>query len=113
MITYYGEKIDQVFVLGVNGRIDLDGAKIFLEEINEILDSGQQYILIDFTDVAYINSTGLRALILVAKRLKSSGGKFVLAGVIDSIQKVLKISGLDSLLTILPTKAEGLASFSQ
>jgi|ERR1035437_2622475 anti-sigma B factor antagonist len=112
MMTLSEEKNGQVFVLGLSGQIDREGAKIFLERITHILDSGEQCLVIDFTDVTYINSTGLSALILVAKRLGKTGGKFILAGVIDPIQKVLKISGLASLFAVLPTKAEALASFS-
>ena len=111
-MTLSEEKNGQVFVLGLSGQIDREGAKIFLERITHILDSGEQCLVIDFTDVTYINSTGLSALILAAKRLGKTGGKFILAGVIDPIQKVLKISGLASLFTVLPTKAEALASFS-
>jgi anti-sigma B factor antagonist len=111
-MTVSEEKSGEVLVLGLSGQIDREGARIFLQRITQILDSGQQYLVIDFTGVTYINSTGLSALILVAKRLGKSGGKFILAGVIDPIQKVLKISGLATLFTILPTKAEALASFS-
>jgi anti-sigma B factor antagonist len=110
MMTLSEEKTGQVFVLGLSGQIDREGAKIFQSRLIQILDSGQQYLVIDFTEVTYINSTGLSALILVAKRLGKTGGKFILAGVIDPIQKVLKISGLATLFTILPTKAEALAS---
>ena len=109
-MTLSEEKTGQVFVLGLSGQIDREGAKTFQARLIQILDSGQQYLVIDFTEVTYINSTGLSALILVAKRLGKTGGKFILAGVIDPIQKVLKISGLATLFTILPTKAEALAS---
>ena len=109
-MTLSEEKTGQVFVLGLSGQIDREGAKIFQARLIQILDSGQQYLVIDFTEVTYINSTGLSALILVAKRLGKTGGKFILVGVIDPIQKVLKISGLATLFTILPTKAEALAS---
>lgn len=112
-MTLSEEKTGPVFVLGVSGQIDREGAKIFQSRLIQILDSGQQYLVIDFTEVTYINSSGLSALILVAKRLGKTGGKFVLAGVIDPIQKVLKISGLATLFTILPTKAEALAAFPQ
>jgi anti-sigma B factor antagonist len=111
-MTVSEEKSGEVLVLGLSGQIDREGARIFLQRITQILDGGQQYLVIDFTGVTYINSTGLSALILVAKRLGKTGGKFILAGVIDPIQKVLKISGLATLFTILPTKAEALASFS-
>lgn len=111
-MTVTEEKIGQVFILGLAGDIDLAGAKIFRERIVQALDRAEQSLLIDFTAVTYINSTGLSVLILAAKRLGSSSGKLALAGVTDSIQRVLKITGLTSLFTILPTRAEALATFA-
>ncbi len=111
-MTLNEEKIGPVLILGLAGDIDLTGAKMFRERIVQILDRAEQTLLIDFTDVTYINSTGLSVLILAAKRLGKSSGKLALTGVTDSIQRVLKITGLTSLFTILPTRAEGLASFA-
>jgi anti-anti-sigma factor len=91
----------------------MEGTKVFVERMTQILEGGERYVLLDFTDAAYINSSGLHALILVARRLASSGGMLILAGVNDQIQKVLKISGLASTFTLQPTKAEALGSFPQ
>ena len=112
-MTLNEEKNGKIVVLGLSGKVDIDGSKIFLERVTQILDAGERYILIDFTDVAYINSTGLRALILVAKRLAGDAGKLVLAGVSDQIQKVFKISGLSSIFALQPTRADALAAFPQ
>ncbi len=93
-------KLGQVFILDLSGEIDREGAKVFQERAAKALDSGEQRLLVDFTGVTYINSPGLSVLILIAKRLQGSGGKFVLTGAGEPIQKVLKISGLTSLMTM-------------
>ena len=108
-MTLNEEKLGHVLVLNLAGDIDLTGAKLFRERIVQVLDRGEQALLIDFTDVTYINSTGLSVLILAAKRLGGSNGKLALTGVTDSIQRVLKITGLTSLFAILPTRVEALA----
>ena len=87
-MTLSEEKNGKVFVLGLSGKLDI-------------------------TDIAYINSSGLRGLLLVAKQLASCGGKLILAGVSEPNQKVLVISGLTSIFTLRPTKAEALGSFPQ
>jgi anti-sigma B factor antagonist len=112
-MTLSDEKNGKVFVLGLGGKLDIEGAKMLVDRITQILGGGERYILLDFTDLAYINSSGLRGLLLVAKQLASSGGKLILAGVSDQNQNVLKISGLASIFTFRPTKAEALASFPQ
>lgn len=105
------EKNGKVLVLGLSGKLDAEGTKVFGERTTQILESGERYVLLDFTDVAYINSSGLHILVLIERRLASSGGKLVLTGVSERIQNVLIISGLSAILTLQPTKAEALASF--
>ncbi|MGA3328089.1 MAG: STAS domain-containing protein [Terriglobia bacterium] len=112
-MTLSEEKNGKVFILGLRGKVEAEGTKRFVQRMTEILDGGERYILLDLTDVAYINSSGVHALVLVANQVASSGGKLILAGVSDSIQKVLKISGLTSSFTLQPTKAEALGSFPQ
>jgi anti-sigma B factor antagonist len=112
-MTLSEEKNGRVFVLGLSGKLDIEGGKMLVEKMTQSVDGGERYILLDFTDVAYINSSGLRALVLVAKQLASSGGMLVLAGVSDPNQNVLKISGLASIFTLRPTRAESLSLFPQ
>lgn len=112
-MTLNEEKNGRVFVLGLGGKLDIEGAKMLVEKVTQILEGGERYVLLDFTDVAYINSSGLRGLLLVAKQSKSSGGMLVLAGLSDLNLKALTISGLASIFTLRPTKAEALGSFPQ
>jgi anti-anti-sigma factor len=109
-MTLIEEKNGQVYILDVSGDIDRDGARAFQDRAVKVLDSGEQRLLIDFTGVTYINSPGLSVLILIAKRLQTSGGKCVMAGVGDSIRKVLRISGLTSLLAMASDRDAALAS---
>jgi anti-anti-sigma factor len=105
------EKNGKVLVLGLSGKLNVEGTAMFKERLTQILDGGERNILLDFTDVTYINSSGLHALILVERRLTRSGGLLILAGVSEPIQRGLKISGLAPFLTLQPTRAEALASF--
>jgi len=112
-MTLSEEKNGKVFVLGLSGKLDIEGAKMLVEKMTQILAGGERYIVLDFTDISYINSAGLRGLILVAKQLASSGGMLILAGMSEPNQKVLMISGLTSIFTLRPTKAEALGFFPQ
>ena len=112
-MTLNEEKNGKVFVLVLSGKLDIEGAKMLVERMTKILGSGERYIVLDFTDISYINSAGLRGLLLVAKQLASSGGKLVLAAVSEPNQNILEISGLTSIFTLRPTRAEALGSFPQ
>jgi anti-anti-sigma factor len=109
MMTLIEEKNGHVYILDVSGDIDRDGARAFQDRAVKVLDAGEQLLLVDFTGVTYINSPGLSVLILIAKRLQISGGKLAMNGVNEPIQKVLKISGLLSLLNLSADRDAALA----
>lgn len=67
--------------------------------------SGAKYLIVDLSDVKYADSSGLSAL-LVGNRSFSEIGCFVIFGVQEHVEKLIKISMLDKVLNILPTKEE-------
>jgi len=70
-------------------------------------EEGIKNLIIDMTSVKYVDSSGLSA-ILVANRLANEAeGALVLVGVTDHVMKLISISKLDNILTIVPTVAEG------
>ena len=106
------EKSGEVVVLRPEGMIHNEGARVLLEKIAEVIERGERHLLLDFTDVRYINSSGLNALIQTETKLAPAGGKLVLAGVSEPVHRILKIAGLTSTLKVFSTKLEALASFA-
>lgn len=82
----------------VKGTIDTTTAPDFQ---NEIMDEMGKFdsLIIDFIDLEYISSAGLRVLIVTAKKLKPENIPLVIK-VNDSIKEILVISGFDKLLNI-------------
>ncbi|MDX2249754.1 MAG: STAS domain-containing protein [Bacteroidia bacterium] len=67
---------------------------------------GSRNIILNLDDVKYVDSSGLSA-ILTAKRLcGTSGGILVLCHLNNHVEKLIKISHLESVLNILPTQEE-------
>lgn len=67
---------------------------------------GVRNVIFDISAVEYIDSSGLSA-ILTANRLYSQNGNFIVTGVKSpSVSKLIKISRLDTILTIIPTVSE-------
>ena len=59
-MTLNGEKNGNVFVVGLSGKLDMEGAKLLVDKMTQFLAGGERSILLDFTDITYINSAGLR-----------------------------------------------------
>jgi anti-anti-sigma factor len=97
-------------VLNIQGRIDATTAGDLDSYITEKLgDESVKKLVLDFSNVEYVSSAGLRVLLTAVKTLRSRGGELVLSSVADTIQNVLKISGFLSFLTIKSDVAEALA----
>ena len=75
-------------------------------ELVILSNEGISNLILDLSEVKYVDSSGLSA-ILTANRLWKSLGSFVLTGVNHApVRKLIEISRLDSVLTIIPTVSE-------
>ena len=68
---------------------------------NEIMDEMGNFdsLVVDFTELEYISSAGLRVLIATEKKLKPQGIPFVIK-VNDTINEILVMSGFDKILNL-------------
>ena len=107
-MTFSEEKTDGVLVLAINGKIHTEASEELLRKLNTLIDQGERHLLLDFSGVEYINSSGLRTLLIVAKKLNGLSGKIVIAKATEWVQQVLQISGCASVIGIYPSKEEAL-----
>jgi anti-anti-sigma factor len=83
----------------LDGRLDIEGAAAVDLPMNVIAGS-KKAVLVDMQKVSFLGSMGLRALVAPARAIKSRGGKIVLFGPNESVEKVLKTSGIDTLIPV-------------
>ncbi|HAI75255.1 MAG TPA: anti-anti-sigma factor [Microscillaceae bacterium] len=67
---------------------------------------GMKNLILDMHAVKYVDSSGLSALLIANRLCKESEGVMVMARISDHVMKLIKISQLDKVLTILPTIEE-------
>ncbi len=63
-------------------------------------------LILNISEVKYIDSSGLSAILVANKVCSEAGGIMVLCGVSEHVMKLVKISQLDKILDILPTEEE-------
>ena len=98
-------------LLALEGRLDSNTSETLAQQLNETMDSGQHKLIVDFSQLAYISSAGLRVLLMTAKRVKTSKGALILCGMQDHIRDVFEISGFLQILTVTATQQEAEAMF--
>jgi anti-anti-sigma factor len=83
----------------LDGRLDIEGAAGVDLEMN-IISGSKKAVLVDLQGVSFLASMGLRALLIPARNIKRRGGKIVLFGPNAMVEKVLKTSGVDTMIPI-------------
>ncbi|RMG32080.1 MAG: anti-sigma factor antagonist [Bacteroidetes bacterium] len=68
--------------------------------------NGAKNIILNLKEVKYADSSGLSAILTGNRLCQSAGGTFVLSNLSDHIKKLIKISHLENVLTIVPTAEE-------
>ena len=84
--------------LKVSGRMDTNTAPDVEEAIKESID-GITELIIDFSDLDYISSAGLRVLLSAQKRMNEQGS-MVITGVSEPIMEIFDVTGFSDILTI-------------
>jgi anti-sigma B factor antagonist len=95
----------------LNGRLDSNTSQGFEKKIFDAISDGSKNIIVDFKDLDYISSAGLRVILKATKALNREEGKIMLCSMQDYVKEVFEIAGFDSFLPIVATMDEALQSF--
>ncbi len=107
-VSLQGDLIEDVLVISAVGQVHGTNAREFHDELsNEVMTSGELVVL-DLEKLSYINSAGLRSILLVAKTLRENKKKFVLCSLSDSIKGIFKIAGFERIIEIFESRSEAI-----
>lgn len=97
-----------VNVAEIKGAIDGTTVSEFEEEMLGFLDKGTPNLILEFSGVSYINSTGMGLLVKCADKFQEAGGDIKLVGVSPKISALFDMLGLLSLFKIFDQKDDAL-----
>jgi len=100
-------------ILVLPGRLDAITYEQFEEIILKLFEEKGRGLVLDFTNVDYVSSAGLRALMRGVKKMRDTGGAMALSGLQADVMHVFRISGFDILFEIVETEEEALVSVKQ
>lgn len=84
--------------LSLGGRLDTITAPELEAELNTIGD-GIRELVLDFTDLSYLSSAGLRVILAAQKMMAKSSGSMVVRNVPEPVMEVFEITGFKEILT--------------
>jgi anti-sigma B factor antagonist len=99
-------QVDDLAIVSVSGEVDLETASQLGDHALVALRDVSPHVLLDLTDVTFMDSTGLKVLLSIQRRADLAGGSFAIAGASRSVRKILSVTGLDQTFTIHDTVDE-------
>jgi len=104
--------VDGVTVLDLSGKITLGGESGKLRDaVRAIVAEGSKKILVNLSEVSYIDSSGLGELVAAYTAVKNAGGELKLLGLTSKVKDLLVITKLLTVFDVKDDEASAIASF--
>lgn len=97
-MTINKKETDGILEISIDGRIDTVTSPMLEEELRDL--TGITELTLDFANVSYISSAGLRVLLSAQKRMNTLG-KMTLKNVSEEILEIFEITGFTDFLTVV------------
>jgi anti-sigma B factor antagonist len=105
-------QVEDVVVLDVSGRITLGEGNVMLRDIvSELAENGNKRIVLNLSEVNYIDSSGLGELVKSHTTIRNRGGELKLANLNKRVHDLLQMTRLASVFDIQSDEATALRSF--
>jgi anti-anti-sigma factor len=105
-------RANNIVLLGLKGRLDASTANSLEEKILALLDQNENQLLVDFSNLVYISSAGLRVLLMAAKKLKGVSGKMALCALRENVKEIFDLAGFTMIFSIHPSPETAMKDFS-
>ncbi|HMS95400.1 MAG TPA: STAS domain-containing protein [Tabrizicola sp.] len=96
-------------VLVMNDRIDAASAIQFKEQMRDLTQNADRRVVLDLARVQFLDSSGLGAIVAV-KKLLAPDRTLELSGLTPTVEKVFRLTRMDSIFTIHPSHEVAVAN---
>ncbi|WAC26057.1 MULTISPECIES: STAS domain-containing protein [unclassified Ancylobacter] len=100
-----------VVITTVKGRLDSSSSHKLDDFLAEI-PQGNNPILLDFAELTYISSAGLRVVLKATKLARSQGVALAICSLVPQVHEVFDVSGFTTLIPIHPSRDAALAALA-
>jgi anti-sigma B factor antagonist len=89
-------------VIAARGRLNAITAPAMKERIQELIVAGRVEIVCDLSEVGFLDSSGLSALVSGLKATREHGGFLKLAGLNEQVARIFRLTMLDRVFEMYP-----------
>lgn len=105
------EEKEDIYVVEIDGRIDAHTAPAVEKELNALQQQNISKMIIDFSNVNYISSGGLRVFLTALKWSRAHNGDLKLAHLEPNVEKIFKLAGFTKIFNIIPDLDRAIHAF--
>lgn len=98
--------------MAVQGEVDLATADDLAAAIDEVFSEGSTNLVVDLNDTAFMDSTGVKTLVMAHRRFEEAGRGFALAAEGGPVSRLIDLSGIESSVRVV-ARAEDVATDAQ
>jgi anti-sigma B factor antagonist len=102
---------DDINIYRLKGRLDSNTFQRLEEKLFQAISDGSKRIIVDFKNLNYISSAGLRVIIKANKALIREDGRMILCSMQKYVREIFNMTGIDSFVPTLDTMDDSLKDF--
>ena len=106
------ERDGATLIAKTDGRVDGTNATMFQDALKSAISPDDKAVILDFENLSYISSAGLRVILLTAKDMRTANVKFAVCSLSQSVRDVFTISGFDQIIDIHDDQGSAKSSLS-
>jgi anti-anti-sigma factor len=103
---------NNVAVVELQGELDSDSIGLFQNTINDIIAARKNGIVLDMSDLGFIDSAGLEQLLCVREQCNENDCQLRLAGLDETLMKILEVTRLENEFECYAELSEAVRSFA-
>ena len=103
---------EHILIAELLGELDHHAAEYVREDIDDAMrENSASCLVLDFSKVRYMDSSGIGVLLGRYRKLSASGGEVVIASCSETVKNILNMAGIFSLMQYVNTKEEAMTYF--
>ena len=97
-------------VLEIHGEVSSFAEPALMDAYNTVTSAGVKTVILNFTDLSYMNSSGIGLLVTLLIRAQRQNQRLIACGLDDHYKQIFELTRLHEAITIFPDEASALAS---
>jgi len=105
MVVNTTQPDQDTWVIGFSGKLNFESRNAFHGGMAKVEQTSPRHIILDFTDLTYIDSAGLGLLTLAHRKLSAISSRLVIANPQSAVRDILLLTNIDKMFSIVDSVA--------